>query len=444
MSWTNRIVWREGMFLRPQHFQQQDRYLQSQLERRSGVLRPYPWGVRRLELDQALFKHGKIALSRCEGVFDDGTPFEIPDGEEPSPVLEVTGDATGMTVYLVVLRARNGSVEVPPRGESERLSRYLTAPWQAGDCNGDTSDSAELEVAKLRLRLVLEKDRLSDDTCIGVARIAKVEDDGSVVLDERFIPPCLDCHLQPRIRSLITETAGLLRIRSEYLAKRITEGARGGVAEVAKYLLLQLVNGYEPLFTHWERLPGLHPLDLYELAVQLAGELSTFNITTRRPPGFPVYRHEDLDATLRPVFKVISEELTRIPDETATEIPLESDRFGFYVAAVEDVDLRAAGGFVLAAKADMPTESLRRDFPSLVTIGAPQKITQLVKSHLPGVGLFALPATPPQIPFHAGSTYFELDRTSSHWKTIEVAKGIALHVPEKFPGLNLTLWLIKG
>ena len=444
MSWHNRIVWREGMFLRPQHFQQQDRYLQSNLERRAGVLRPYPWGFRRVELEQALFKHGKIALARCEGVLDDGTPFEIPDGDQVSPVLEVTGDATGMIVYLVVLRARDGSVEVPPRGDTEKLSRYLTATWQVGDCNGDTSDSADLEVAKLRLRLVLEKDRLSDDSCLGVARIAKVEDEGTVILDDKFIPPCLDCHLQQRIRSMITETAGLLRIRSEYLAKRITEGARGGVAEVAKYLLLQLVNRYEPLFTHWDRLPGLHPVDLYEVAVQLAGELSTFNVNTRRPPGFPPYRHDDLDGTLRPVFKVIFEELTRIPDETATEIPLESDRFGFYVAAVEDIDLRATGNFVLAAKADMPTESLRRDFPPLVTIGAPQKITQLVKSHLPGVGLFPLPATPPQIPFHAGFTYFELDRNSNHWKVVEGAKGLALHVPEKFPGLTMTLWLIKG
>ena len=26
MSWTNRVVWQEGMFLRTQHFQQQDRW----------------------------------------------------------------------------------------------------------------------------------------------------------------------------------------------------------------------------------------------------------------------------------------------------------------------------------------------------------------------------------------------------------------------------------
>lgn len=432
------------MFLRPQHFQQQDRYLHNLLDHRAGTAGSYRWGLRELEIDQALLKHGKLVLKRCTGVFDDGTPFELPDGDQGSPALDLSSDATGMTVYLALLRARSGEVQVAPRGDSEKLTRHQLATWQVGDSNNDTRDNAELEVAKLRLRLVLERDRLSDDTFLGVARIAKVEDNGTLVLDDAFIPPSLDCHLQPSIQSLITETAGLLRIRGEYLAERITEGSRGGVAEVAKYLLLQIVNGFEPLFVHWEKLPGLHPLTLYEAALQLAGELSTYNIKTRRPPTFPSYRHDRLDETLRPVFKVIAEELTRVPDETATEIPLKSDRYGFYVAVVGDVDLRTTSNLVLAAKADMPTESLRRDFPPLVTIGAPQMITQLVKSHLPGVGLFPLPTTPPQIPFHAGYTYFELDRNSSHWKNIEEARGIALHVPEKFPGLALSLWAIKG
>ena len=28
MSWHNKVVWSEGLFLRPQHFQQQDRYIE--------------------------------------------------------------------------------------------------------------------------------------------------------------------------------------------------------------------------------------------------------------------------------------------------------------------------------------------------------------------------------------------------------------------------------
>ena len=34
MTWHNKVVWTEGMFLQPQHFQQHDRYTEYQLRQR--------------------------------------------------------------------------------------------------------------------------------------------------------------------------------------------------------------------------------------------------------------------------------------------------------------------------------------------------------------------------------------------------------------------------
>ena len=34
MTWHNKVMWTEGMFLQPQHFQQQDRYAARQLDAR--------------------------------------------------------------------------------------------------------------------------------------------------------------------------------------------------------------------------------------------------------------------------------------------------------------------------------------------------------------------------------------------------------------------------
>ena len=39
MSWNNKVVWTEGMLLQPQHLQQHDRFLQTQLEARVCNLR---------------------------------------------------------------------------------------------------------------------------------------------------------------------------------------------------------------------------------------------------------------------------------------------------------------------------------------------------------------------------------------------------------------------
>ena len=44
MAWSAKVHWSEGLFLRPHHFQQADRYLEAALEGRTRHLTPYAWG----------------------------------------------------------------------------------------------------------------------------------------------------------------------------------------------------------------------------------------------------------------------------------------------------------------------------------------------------------------------------------------------------------------
>ena len=63
MSWTNRVVWQEGMFLRTQHFQQQDRWTEQLVRGRVQALRPHPWGLVEYALDRDLLGTGRFALA---------------------------------------------------------------------------------------------------------------------------------------------------------------------------------------------------------------------------------------------------------------------------------------------------------------------------------------------------------------------------------------------
>ena len=36
--WRNKVLWTEGLFLRPQHFQQQERYFEQIVDRRSKAM----------------------------------------------------------------------------------------------------------------------------------------------------------------------------------------------------------------------------------------------------------------------------------------------------------------------------------------------------------------------------------------------------------------------
>ena len=84
MSWYSKVAWSEGLFLRQHHLQQSDRYFERLVENRTHYISPYPWGFASLEIDRDLAQQNKFALRRASGVFQDGTPFDMP-GSSPLP-----------------------------------------------------------------------------------------------------------------------------------------------------------------------------------------------------------------------------------------------------------------------------------------------------------------------------------------------------------------------
>jgi type VI secretion system protein ImpJ len=48
------------------------------------------------------------------------------------------------------------------------------------------------------------------------------------------------------------------------------------------------------------------------------------------------------------------------------------------------------------------------------------------------------------LPFHAGYTYFELDKGSDYWKPLLNSAGFAMHIPNEFPGLQMQFWAIRS
>jgi type VI secretion system protein ImpJ len=113
------------------------------------------------------------------------------------------------------------------------------------------------------------------------------------------------------------------------------------------------------------------------------------------------------------------------------------------VAVVPDKELLRTATFVLAVNAHMPPEAVRSGFPAMVKIGSIEKIRDLVNLQLPGIALRALPVAPRQLPFHAGYTYFELDKAGDHWAQLLNSVGFAMHIPNEYPGLQMEFWAIR-
>ncbi|MBI3560587.1 MAG: type VI secretion system baseplate subunit TssK [Gammaproteobacteria bacterium] len=443
MSLDNKVVWSEGMFLNPQHFQQQERYFERFVDGKCSAFGAYGWGVHDYTLDEQLLKLGKISVLTGSGVFPDGTPFSFPDKDEPPPVFDVPVNTHNKIVYLALPVKRPGAVDVLTEQDAQTTARFYASKLETRDVTLEGGDPIIINVARLRMRILLESDDQSGYVCIGLTRISEAREDKNVLLDNQYIPTCLDCNASLRLSGFISELVGLLHHRGESIAGRLADTNRGGTAEIADYMLLQLVNRWEPLISHLTQLKGLHPAKLFSELVQMGGELSTFVTKNKRPGVFPPYLHDNLYVTFLPVMAAIRQGLSMVYEQNAIALALVEKRYGIRVAQIPDRTLLTGAMFVLAARADIPENSLRSLLPAQIKIGTVERIRTLITSAMPGIPIRALAVAPRQVPFHAGYSYFELERNNALWKELSQSGGFAVHVGGEFPGLELEFWAIR-
>ncbi len=431
------------MFLRAQHFQQQDRFVEALVRGASRPLRAYAYGFVALDLNRELLAQGRIALVRADGILPDGTPFRLPEDAPHPPPLEVREGTRNAVVHLALPIAQPGGVEVDPRQDGDTNARFGAAEYQAADANAGNDSVVPVRVGRMRLRLMLDGEDRAGYATLGVARVVEVRPDKTVVLDERYIPPALDIAASAVLVNLVKEWQGLLRQRAAALAGRVSGGGRG-VAEVADFLFLQAINRFEPVVSHFDSAALVHPEDLYQLGLSMAGEFATFTAKTRRSPEFPAYRHDDLQATFQPVIEAMRQAMSAVMEQAAVPIALQERKYGIRVATVADRSLLVQAAFVLVVKADLPAEALRRSFPNQIKIGPVEQIRELVNAQLPGIRLRPLPVAPRQIPFYANATYFELEQASPLWTQLQATGNFAMHVAGDFPGLQMEFWAIRS
>jgi type VI secretion system protein ImpJ len=444
MSAHNRIVWSEGLFLQPQHFQQQDRYFERYVETRCGSLVPYSWGFTEVEFERDFLRIGKVGLRRLAGVFPDGTPFRMPDDDPLPDPIDIGADVRDQRLHLAVPLRRAGELESARTPSPEDLVRQYVREFQVANVAAGGGEPATLEVGALRTRLLLERDVTEAYACIPLAHVVECRADQQVVLDDAFIPTVLNIRVAPRLTTVVTELLGLFHQRGEALGGRVAATGRGAASELADFLMLQAINRYEPLLAHVVDTAVIHPEALYQFAVAAAGEFTTFTTTSKRPPRFPGYRHDRLKETFEPVVASLRESMSKVLTQNAIPIPLEPRKFGISVAIVQDRSLLSSAVFILAARADGPAENLRQRFPAQVKIAPAEKIGDLVRQGLPGVPVVPMPVAPRQIPYHAGYAYFELDQSHELWDQLKNSGGVAIYVSGDFPGLAMEFWAIRG
>ncbi|GAA3918512.1 type VI secretion system baseplate subunit TssK [Litoribacillus peritrichatus] len=442
MSDFSRVSWNEGMFLRPQHFQQQDRYFTNTQARLLAQLNAYGWGVHDYSIDEQFLRLGQFGLESVNGVFADGTLIQLPELDDLPNAIDVPKGCKDEQVYLCLPIDKHSGVNISS-DDSTSITRYKFLDHGVVDNSIGGSAFETIQLAKLKTLLKLESEDRAGYVSIPVARVIELTDDGIVRLDKKFIPPLLNIQQNSRLMALVRETIGMIRQRAEALAARISQG-QGRASSIADFLMLQVLNRYEPLFKHVVSTSGTHPEDLYIQMITFAGELATFTAKEKRTPEFEKYQHDNLTSVFGNVMVALNQTLSVVLEQTALALPLEQSKFGIHVAPLTDKSLLEDAQFVIAVSAALPNDDIRKHLPARIKIGSVEQIRDLVNNQLPGIPVTALPVAPRQVPFNAGYHYFQLDKTSDYWPRLANSGGIALHLSGNYPGLKIELWAIKG
>lgn len=442
----NKVIWQEGLFVKPQHFQQLQRYNDYVVHNRLSAVSNILWGFTELDIDETQLQHGKISINKATGCLSDGTVFSVPDQDiVPVPLLvDNSNSANGRDIFLalpIISDVINEVEGMHSAGQSS--SRYRINFSDVRDLHTNEGDATQLGLGQLIPRLMKGSEDLSSWVAIPVCRIKNRYPDGRLDLDPDFIPGCQTVRASATLKRYQYEITSALASRCAELAARIGSPSQQGIADVAEFMMLQMFNRNQIKFAHRATLSHLHPEDFYRDLIALYGELVTFTEESRLPEKLAQYQHENLTETFGVAMQRLRKALGTLIAPRAVNLPF-SHTDGIYVALINEVSLLQSATFVLAVKSQLPHEALQRQFVQQSKISSVERIRNVVSVQVPGVPLVVLHTAPRQIPYHANYVYFSLDKSAPGWAEIMKQNSLAMHVSGSFPELDLQLWAIRG
>ncbi len=423
----NKVVWSEGLFLRTQHLQQQDRHTERLARDAIGAAPLQRFGFRELKLDQAALDSGFIGLAAAEGVFPDGTSFRYPETTTPIEPVQVMRDTDTGLVTLAIPAMSEGAFVIDPSHEKPLGARFRGENTRVRDTVRGGADAEDIEVARLAPKLMLPRQETAGYVTMPVARVSGLDAAGAVALVEGFLPPALITSAAPWYAQFSTEVVNGLDRIAEAHGKMVLGGTG---ASVENLLILELANTARPRIAHYLAQDLFHPSDFFLELAGLAGRMATFGSSSRRLTEFPEYDHADP----QPAFEALADTLRSLilslrhvePKSRALKVVKHSENV--WTVRLDNPDIIKSSRIVVRVGGELSEKILRKLFVDQATVGAADEFDKLWTSRLPGIPLKPLHSQPREIPYDGDRLCLELDRSSEHWAQLADAPGFVLGV----------------
>ncbi|OCQ54571.1 hypothetical protein Ppb6_00238 [Photorhabdus australis subsp. thailandensis] len=439
MKNAHKVLWMEGMFLRPHHFQQSDEYVDARLRQWGALQRAYNWGFSSLKIDESQLALGKISLLAASGIMPDGTSFEFTETNEAPPALAISTSLRSQIITLAIPAYLTGRESVSFDDAPDSLARYQAFEKEVNDINSLALSSTTLHCGKLRLRLLPENELNGEWIAMGVLRVLEKNQDGIVILDTGYIPPLLNCWTSPSLQNMTHDLYALLLQRSRQLSHHLQCNG----ACTSDLLRLALLNRFSAQLQHIMHLPQQAPETLFLIWISYAQEMSSFQAPYTLEGELPRYNHLDIGGCFTRLCTLLQRSLSIVLEEHVVSLPLTKRLPGLSVASLPEQMNLDDYHFILVVKSEMEHDSFMAHFPAQIKIAPADRIRDLVRLQLPGIALRQLVQIPRQLPYQNGHCYFKLELNSEIEQSLGKSGVFAFYIAGEFPGLKMAFWALK-
>ncbi|MEN6466458.1 MAG: type VI secretion system baseplate subunit TssK [Syntrophaceae bacterium] len=438
------ILWNQGLFVKPQHFQQNDLYFQSLLRPLQTHLHPFFWGVCKLNIQDAALKNKSFDILEGEFIFHDGTWVILHDNAlfQPRSFKDAWAEPEKPFKVYLGLRRWNHKGENATLSDEQDIQKFSTR-FVSGNSLDEVADlyqsapSAQVKSLDYMVKIFWEGE-LEDAGNFMFLPIAELVYNGQeTVLSNKFVPPSVSIagsrNLMQIVRTVRDNVLARCHILEEYKIPRGVQFQDLEPNYLSYFLALTILNRYVPALNHIAETPQIHPWDLYGLLRGLIGELSSFtdriDATGCLKDGsslLPPYDHENPGFCFGQALTLLQELLSSVLVGAEHIIRLVRDR-NYFSARIGPEILDSRNKFYLLIRSSIGTEQIRNETQRLAKISSIGHIPTLIQRALPGLEMEEAPALPPGVPKRPDSVCFRLNRNSDQGMEILKSQDICMY-----------------
>lgn len=438
-----KTLWGEGLFLRPQHFQQQDAYSEALNQRTLLTAQPFAWGVRDLELDVGSLKNGILRFNRIDVVFPNGDFLVAPDVDQlPPPVAldSAVEDGGAVEFFLALHHINSHGGNCTESAADAGQARYLIVGKESCDL---FTDAAEAEIATLRKisHLKSANESLDQFQAMPIVRIRRTPSNG-FENDPGFLPPSISLRSAPPLYMMLRRQIDALTAKVDALygfhrepSKNVIEFRSG---DIASFWLLHTASSACAALTHLFRTPECSPERLFQELLRLAGGLMTFS-KGYSLKDLPAYDHMRPSPCFARIDHILRELLDTVISTRYFAIALTQAKASFYSGHLDSDKIADDTAFYLSISASHPQSEIIESIPLRVKVGAPDDVEKLVLSAMSGVRLTHSAQVPAAIPVRPGACYFALDAHGALYDRMRKAQSVMIYIPESYQDLKIEM-----